>query len=429
MHACMHAARVHACGSRHFVSKGLSGVASCGSLLLSSSALMIILSPRRQRMGPSSWFNTTTLVTSVPSWSAQAPPKDCLTSRTKPRVTPACATRVSHVQPTSVWVTFMPGFSRLLSRPAPVLPAAMLMSRNTASEAAAGKTLKSPGMSRVAPVSVKKGRTMYCVHDIRDSIKPARLDSSCPATQHAAAHTSSGSSRRNSCDHAPMWTDTSLPAYMIPMTSAPRIHVSAFRQGCTGPSSSTLLCAAGMMKRKRRLATAPNNTDTTSCNTTLSNTMGPKPPPFVTTRTSWVTMANSTSTTTSLQTVTPKHTFAALSSPQPSSAITAMADAGLLAVMRVEMSITMTIFAVAVACISMTGTMRTDFVRRKKPMKTMASVAKLMKMTCKAMAPKRLRSSGKYISTPAAPAMKERQIRLIGSLMSAMRSSERMFVQ
>mmetsp|Transcript_49842 Transcript_49842/g.115745 ORF Transcript_49842/g.115745 Transcript_49842/m.115745 type:complete len:221 (-) Transcript_49842:336-998(-) len=210
------------------------------------------------------------------------------------------------------------------------------------------------------------------------------------------------------------------------MSTAPR---KGFISVVAAPSFVVPLETGSTGQRSRPVA-APSINEATSCEATPNSAERPKPVFWTTICSICMQTEKKTNTATSLRTVTPRVTLAAVSSEQPSSAITAMADAGLRAVISTAASIVTAMRAVTVGCAVSAGTSSPELeVSATMPVKHKASVAQEMRKTCNNIGNSLLRSSGKYISAPAAPAMKERQMRLMGPLMRSICSFESTSVQ
>mmetsp|Transcript_87853 Transcript_87853/g.223607 ORF Transcript_87853/g.223607 Transcript_87853/m.223607 type:complete len:226 (-) Transcript_87853:535-1212(-) len=111
-------------------------------------------------------------------------------------------------------------------------------------------------------------------------------------------------------------------------------------------------------RRKTCAVTAPSTTEVTISMAEVSSTVGPKVPPSVATFTNWEDSEKIMSTTMSPRTVMPSVIFATSAWLHCSSLITAMALAGLLAVIRAPIKQQMDTFAANVGCMSRTGMLR-----------------------------------------------------------------------
>mmetsp|Transcript_8086 Transcript_8086/g.20130 ORF Transcript_8086/g.20130 Transcript_8086/m.20130 type:complete len:271 (+) Transcript_8086:812-1624(+) len=176
--------------------------------------------------------------------------------------------------------------------------------------------------------------------------------------------------------------------------------------------------------------TRPSNAEPASSMVTPSNALGPRTPPSMVTRHSLVQRAKRISTATSISTVTPSTIFPAWSSPQPSSEMIAIADAGLPVTMRAAANKVTLAFAANVDCNAIAGAVTAPkCTSMNKPSEHEATVITEMATTCNPIGASNSRSSGRKISAPAAPAMNDSENRLITSPMRKMYKCEIKFVQ
>mmetsp|Transcript_56271 Transcript_56271/g.182350 ORF Transcript_56271/g.182350 Transcript_56271/m.182350 type:complete len:252 (+) Transcript_56271:727-1482(+) len=167
------------------------------------------------------------------------------------------------------------------------------------------------------------------------------------------------------------------------------VFSSAFSLSSLSLLSSSSKLSRGVARiestRRRTCAVkAPNTTEVKISTDAVMSTAGPKVPPSVAICTNWEHNEKRISTTMSLSTVMPSVIFATSSSWQCISAITAMALAGLLAVIRAEVNKQMENFAMAVGCISRQGTWRRpEPCRKNRPIVTKLIVQSVMDSTCK----------------------------------------------
>mmetsp|Transcript_36621 Transcript_36621/g.68246 ORF Transcript_36621/g.68246 Transcript_36621/m.68246 type:complete len:224 (-) Transcript_36621:733-1404(-) len=162
----------------------------------------------------------------------------------------------------------------------------------------------------------------------------------------------------------------------------------------------------GSTNRNACPAKKPRMPERISSRETLSSTPGPKAPPSMLDLAKFVQRAKRMRTTTSPSTVMPRMTLQILMLLHCSSAMTAIADAGLLAVIRAAVRSAMLNLATKVGWLVITCTAtRPELATKRKPPLQSRSVNTVISATWSNIGPSKLYKSGINISAPAAPAM------------------------